>query len=48
MFIIIITSQTSSYSYSRENMSLKLLRWDLIMRRVVTEPGKKKPLHSIG
>jgi len=43
-------SLTSSYSYSRKNMSLRLLHWALIMRRVVTEPGQKKkqPLHSIG
>jgi len=37
-----IFSLTSSYSYSSQNMSLKLLHWALIMRRVLTEPGKKK------
>jgi len=34
-------SLISSYSYSSENMSLKLLHRALIMRRVLTEPGKK-------
>jgi len=29
-------------------MSLILLHWTLIIERVLTEPGKKMPLHSIG
>jgi len=36
------TSLTSSYTYSSQNVSLMLLLWALIMRRVLTEPGKKK------
>jgi len=46
--VINYSSLTSSYSFSNKKMSLIPLRWALIMRRVLTEPGKKKPLHSIG
>jgi len=37
---------TSSYSYSCQNVSLKLLHRALIMRRVLTEPGKNKQKNS--
>jgi len=51
LFLVLLPfylSLTSSYSYSSENMGLNLLHRALIMRRVLTEPGKKNPLHSIG
>jgi len=35
---------TSSYSYSCQNVSLKLLHRALIMRRVLTKPGKTNKL----
>jgi len=39
-----LASLTSSYSYSSEIVSLKLLHRALIMRRVLTEPEKKEKL----
>jgi len=42
------TSLTSSYSYPSQNVSLILIRRALIMKCVLTEPGKNKKLHSIG
>ena len=41
-------SLTWSYSDSSQNVSLIPLHWAVIMGRVLTEPGKKMPLHSIG
>jgi len=35
-------TSSSSYSYPSQNVSLILIRRALIMKRVLTEPGKKK------